>query len=678
VSILRLTSLLVSTIALAAPALATEGVVVLPRLGLEVTDVSPTLAAQAGLDQVKGCFVRAVAAGSPAEAGGVQLGDIIVSLNNRGIRDAKELKNDIAGIEPGEVISVCVVRDDYRTTLHITLGEAPAEQVKVPGWLGTEVSNVKGGSLESALLEQAGKEGGIVVDRVVPGSPAEQVGIERGDVIMSFNSRKVRTVKELAADLAGANPGDRVRICIMRGEIRKTLYPVLSAPPRAAVALTAGESGTEQERRLPSGSQLAALFPEASRVARQLTPVPHYRAYRSDELIGVAFVTTEVCPKESEGYQGPISVLVGLSTTGTIVGVTLLYHTESIKYTRDRLEQFIAQYKDKNATDPFAFGEDIDAITGATVTSSTINRSIELGSSIVMAEVLHAKRRSTASRARGWSSVVWNIDVVLLLAMAALALAGYLRGSQTVRFLVLGMALLYLGYLKGGGLSIHDAINLLERHLPALSTNVYWYMLVFFVGLTAIFIGRFYCGWFCPFGALTEMLYRALPQLKVTLPFRVDQALRLLKYLLLMVILLGLVYAGQAHLTAWIEVVEPFGTLFRMHGSLLSWVMVGVFIVGSVFVSRAYCRYICPLGALFALITIGVSFVKRALLRIEPAPRHRESAAAVGGCPVGAIPHETHSMDIGIRSGECIVCAPPWRAGEASRERRPGSPPSPR
>jgi polyferredoxin len=250
--------------------------------------------------------------------------------------------------------------------------------------------------------------------------------------------------------------------------------------------------------------------------------------------------------------------------------------------------------------------------------------------------------------------------VIVLFAMVTLALVGYARGSQTIRFSVLGMALLHLGYLKGGGLSIHDAINVFEGHLPLFSATVYWYTLVLFVALSSVLIGRFYCGWLCPFGALTEMLYRALWRIRANVSFGVDRSLRLLKYFVLTSVLLAVVLVGQSRLTSsMIDVVEPFGTLFRASGSLLSWLMVGLFIIGSVLVLRAYCRYVCPLGAVFALVTLVVSFVKHSLFKITPGPRHYGSAVSVGGCPMAAVRHESDSSRVGVRSGECIVCSPP-------------------
>ena len=201
-------------------------------LGLEVTDVTLEMAARADLDRAEGAYVKAVAVGSPAQKADIVSGDIIISFNGRKIRSAKQFQNDMLGSEVGSEVYMCVAKDDYRVTVY-ALPEQRLEPVsKSFPWLGVKVTELVLGSDDAKKIEEAGKEGGVLVEEVIPNSPAEQGGLQVHDVIMSFDSRKTRTLREFLTDLAGAEVGQQIRICIIRDDIRKTLYVTLATTPQ--------------------------------------------------------------------------------------------------------------------------------------------------------------------------------------------------------------------------------------------------------------------------------------------------------------------------------------------------------------------------------------------------------------------------------------------------------------
>ena len=201
-------------------------------LGLEVSDVPLAIAVRAGLDRAEGAYVRTVAVGSPAQKADIAPGDVILSFNGRKIRNAKQFQNDMLGSEVGTEVYMCVAKDDYRITVY-AVPEARLNPVtKAFPWLGIEVAEVASGSDEANKIEEAGKAGGVLVERILGDSPAEKADLEEGDIIMSFNSRKTRTLQEFLTDLAGADAGDQVRMCIMRDDIRKTIYVTLARAPR--------------------------------------------------------------------------------------------------------------------------------------------------------------------------------------------------------------------------------------------------------------------------------------------------------------------------------------------------------------------------------------------------------------------------------------------------------------
>jgi len=200
-------------------------------VGLTVSNVTPAMAARAMLDRPEGAYVNRVVTGSPAQKADIETGNILLSFNGRKIRDAMQFQSDLAGAEVGDEIYLCVSKNDYRITVYVVPEARPAglpAPVKSFPFLGVTVQDAAADGLAVQQLEDAEKEGGVKVESVVAGSPAEKAGVLAGDVIMSFNSRKTRTLREFLTDLAACQPGQTVRICIVREDIRKTLNITLA------------------------------------------------------------------------------------------------------------------------------------------------------------------------------------------------------------------------------------------------------------------------------------------------------------------------------------------------------------------------------------------------------------------------------------------------------------------
>jgi len=203
-------------------------------LGLEVSEVTPKIAAAVRLDKIQGALVKSVAPGSPADKANIEPGDVIVSFNGRKIRTVNQLQGDLLGSEIGSEVYMCVVKGDYTITVYAVPKERPPylqPVAKALPWLGAKVSEVLFGTDEAKKLEEVGKAGGILVEEVIRNSPAEKAGLQADDIIMSFNSRKTRTLREFLSDLSGSEPGDEIPMCIIREDIRKTIYVTLTRKP---------------------------------------------------------------------------------------------------------------------------------------------------------------------------------------------------------------------------------------------------------------------------------------------------------------------------------------------------------------------------------------------------------------------------------------------------------------
>jgi serine protease Do/serine protease DegQ len=175
-------------------------------LGVNINDVSPEAAATYGLHDNSGALVMSVAPNSAAEHAGIQISDVIVSINEHKVRDSGSLKAAIGLLRPGEKVVVGVIRDGHPLKVNAVLGEAPAAAAHAAP------SEVEPGSapldpaFEGAELSDndAGKLPGLLVARVEPGSPAAERGLHSGDVITKVNKVRVHNLGEAKRVIEGS------------------------------------------------------------------------------------------------------------------------------------------------------------------------------------------------------------------------------------------------------------------------------------------------------------------------------------------------------------------------------------------------------------------------------------------------------------------------------------------
>lgn len=103
-----------------------DGRVIRGYIGISGREIAPLHAQGGGMDQIQGIVVNEVAPDGPAAQAGIQVNDLIISVNNKPAVSALETMDQVAEIRPGSVISVVVMRDDKQLTLQVTIQEYPA------------------------------------------------------------------------------------------------------------------------------------------------------------------------------------------------------------------------------------------------------------------------------------------------------------------------------------------------------------------------------------------------------------------------------------------------------------------------------------------------------------------------------------------------------------------------
>lgn len=187
-------------------------------IGITIQAVTPDIAGAMGLKDTRGALVSSVVAGSPAERAGIKQGDVIIAFDGKEIRDLNDLPRIVADTPVGKQVNVDLLRDGKKQSPALTVAEmkedgtSPAEgpAVEFPGMEVAEITP------QLAMQLQLEKAEGVIVTRVRAGSPAEDAGIRRGDVIVEFNRQPVRDMKDYREALRGAGKADRVLVLLER------------------------------------------------------------------------------------------------------------------------------------------------------------------------------------------------------------------------------------------------------------------------------------------------------------------------------------------------------------------------------------------------------------------------------------------------------------------------------
>jgi serine protease Do len=188
--------------------LKSEGKVSRGWLGVVIQEVNKDLAESFGLDKPAGALVAQVQEGGPAAKGGLQVGDVILSLNGQPIVVSADLPHLVGNLKPGSKIELGVVRDGSRKTLDMAIGALPedGEEMAAAGQGVERSSNRLGVSVVELTDEQKKAldiQGGVVIKEVQDG-PAAMMGLRPGDVITHLNNQSVTSSKvftQVAKDL---------------------------------------------------------------------------------------------------------------------------------------------------------------------------------------------------------------------------------------------------------------------------------------------------------------------------------------------------------------------------------------------------------------------------------------------------------------------------------------------
>jgi len=149
-------------------------------------------------------------------------GDIIIAFDGEEIGTSADLPHVVGLIAPGTQVRALIVREGVEQTLTVAVGGLGADQVaRVDAGVSADgtvsLLGMRTAAPDPGVLSALGLAGGVVVEEVTAGSPADEAGVIDGDIVTRVGSRAIGRMQDMEDVLAEIQPGSSVPVRLIRG-----------------------------------------------------------------------------------------------------------------------------------------------------------------------------------------------------------------------------------------------------------------------------------------------------------------------------------------------------------------------------------------------------------------------------------------------------------------------------
>ena len=206
-----------------------QGKVTRGWLGVVIENINAETAEALGMSEAQGALVANVAKGSPAEAAGVQVGDVIVGFEGAAVKKSSELSLIVARTPVGRVVDVTIVRNGQRVSVEVQIGRLGDDEVAVTPEDGSALGlTVREMTRAFSRSPETRDREGVVVTAVESGGPADQAGIRVGDVILEIDRKRTGGLKDFRKVVGELSKGNGILFLIRREDT--TIFLALRLP----------------------------------------------------------------------------------------------------------------------------------------------------------------------------------------------------------------------------------------------------------------------------------------------------------------------------------------------------------------------------------------------------------------------------------------------------------------
>ncbi|WP_419535492.1 FMN-binding protein [Endozoicomonas sp.] len=321
-------------------------------------------------------------------------------------------------------------------------------------------------------------------------------------------------------------------------------------------------------------------------------------------LVDTAGSSKKIYAAMDNGYGGPLSMAFTLDKYNKIRSVDLVSHVDTPGYVANVLNRrFLDRLEGKVITSPFTIGQDIDGISGATLTI------VGMTNAVRKAAHEEALAQSLTIKAAETGSPVKVSDLALVVLILLVLFERHLPSSiRKYHILIVGLlSVVVIGYWANVSLSIASLSSLMLGYWPDPDQNLAFYLVLSAVAFGIFWKGKnLYCSQLCPFHHIQRWLNKLgqnnLPVANWVRSYSIN-IINTLLWLALMLIFLSRNPALGSY--------EPFSMLFSLDGIGIQWYILPLALTGSFFIKDYWCRLLCPLGRGLNLMVRQQQQVKR-------------------------------------------------------------------
>lgn len=199
-----------------------KGYVVRSFLGIYMQDINEDLYEALNLQTRNGAIVSDIVDDSPASKSGLVEGDVIVSFEGKEISNGSELKNLVSSTDPGSRVKLGIYRDNKKKNIFVTLEEREdivATTTNVNYEFGLLLENPSEDLINKYKLNEKNPSNiqGVIVAGVEDNSPAEEAGLQEGDIITRVGRKKIYSTKDFLSEMSKFDDESKVLFLVKRG-----------------------------------------------------------------------------------------------------------------------------------------------------------------------------------------------------------------------------------------------------------------------------------------------------------------------------------------------------------------------------------------------------------------------------------------------------------------------------